>query len=100
MSYVDKVIQPGETVVQRATLHWVLYVSGLFLVVVGLGAAGSAYGMAAPVSDGSAHTLRLGLIEIGLVIVALGAVSLLKAFVRRWTTEIAVTSKRVIYKTG
>jgi uncharacterized membrane protein YdbT with pleckstrin-like domain len=100
MSYVDQVIQPGETVVHRAVLHWALYVPGLLLVVLGLVVIGVAYGMPAPVSESSAEALRLGLTGAGLLAVAIGALTLLKAFIRRWTTEIAVTSKRVIYKTG
>jgi uncharacterized membrane protein YdbT with pleckstrin-like domain len=70
------------------------------LVALGLVVIGTAYGMSAPVSESSAGALRFGLMGAGLIAVAIGALALLKAFIRRWTTEIAVTSKRVIYKTG
>jgi uncharacterized membrane protein YdbT with pleckstrin-like domain len=100
MSYVDRVIQPGETVMLHAKLHWVVYLSGLLLVVIGAVVTGFGYGMASSAAGGSAETLRLASIGAGLVILALGALALFKAFVRRWTTEIAVTSKRAIYKTG
>jgi uncharacterized membrane protein YdbT with pleckstrin-like domain len=100
MSYVDHVIQPGETVIQRAALHWVVYVSGAVLIGIGVVLSAFAYGMSVPAADGTATTLRLAMIGVGLVGVILGLLALIKAFVRRWTTEIAITSKRVIYKTG
>jgi uncharacterized membrane protein YdbT with pleckstrin-like domain len=37
---------------------------------------------------------------ISLLVLAAGLLSLLRAWFRRWTTEIAVTDRRVIYKRG
>ena len=34
MSYVDSVLQPGETVLRRGRLHWIVYVRGLLLLLL------------------------------------------------------------------
>lgn len=100
MSYVEHVIQPGETLLYRAPLHWIVYAPGVLLAAIGLAVLG--YGaVTGQDAAGSWHDL------LGLVLLAVGALgvlvaiaSLFGAFIRRHSTEIAVTSRRVIYKTG
>src|SRR5262249_12487625 len=41
-----------------------------------------------------------GVAIIGFILVLLGVLSLLRAAIARWTTEIAVTNRRVIFKHG
>ncbi|MGH6877943.1 MAG: PH domain-containing protein [Rhizomicrobium sp.] len=91
--YVDRVLQPGETVRFSGTLHWVIFLPAFVLLafaIVGLAAM--------------AITPRTGHGGIFFVIVliafVLGALHLLAAWIRRQTTEIAVTDRRVIYKVG
>lgn len=91
MSYVDKVLQPGETVKARVTFHWVIYLSGLIALAVG--AALAVAGQAAP-------RFVLGIDILALAPAAIGLVLILRAWFRQWGTEIAVTDHRVIYKTG
>jgi uncharacterized membrane protein YdbT with pleckstrin-like domain len=93
MSYIERVLQPGETVAYRAQLHWVLMAPGMALmaVAVGIGAAG--------LMQTSAH-LRLGPLSLAALAVALGGVQMLRAWVRRISTEIVVTDRRIIVKTG
>jgi uncharacterized membrane protein YdbT with pleckstrin-like domain len=96
MSYVTRVLQPGERVVHDAGLHWVIFTRAiiaaiicLVLVIAALSAAGS-----------QTQYLSLAL-WIAAAILALLALSAgLRAFIRRATTEFAVTDHRVIYKTG
>lgn len=100
MSYVDRVLQPGETVVYRAPLHWVMYVPGLALaavsiLVIAYGAA-SDHGQPASWQD----VVHLGIMAVGAFGLFVAALVLIGALIRRHATEIAVTSKRVIYKTG
>ena len=40
MSYLDKVLQPGETLIHRAKLSWTLYIPGLLMLVLALLAYG------------------------------------------------------------
>jgi uncharacterized membrane protein YdbT with pleckstrin-like domain len=94
MRYVRRVLQPGETVVYDTKLHWVIYMRAILLLVV------CVILFAAAVSTSNNPNLSLAL-EIAAAIFALLAFSAaLRAFVRRATTELAVTDHRVIYKTG
>ena len=94
MPYVRRVLQPGETVVYDTKLHWVIYIRAILLLVV------CVILVAASVATSDNQNLSLAL-EIAAAIFALLALSsALRAFVRRATTELAVTDHRVIYKTG
>ena len=94
MPYVRRVLQPGETVVYDTKLHWVIYIRAILLLVV------CVVLVAASVATSDNQNLSLAL-EIAAAIFALLALSsALRAFVRRATTELAVTDHRVIYKTG
>jgi uncharacterized membrane protein YdbT with pleckstrin-like domain len=94
MRYVRRVLQPGETVVYDTKLHSVIYTRAILLLVGCLILAGAA------VYTSNNQNLSLAL-EIAAAILALLALSAaFRAFVRRATTELAVTDHRVIYKTG
>ena len=94
MRYVRRVLQPGETVVYDTKLHWVIYIRAILLLVV------CVILVAASVATSDNQNLSLAL-QIAAAIFALLALSAaLRAFVRRATTELAVTDHRVIYKTG
>ncbi|MFL4978112.1 MAG: PH domain-containing protein [Xanthobacteraceae bacterium] len=94
MSYVKHVLQPGEEVRHAASLHWSLYLPGLLVCVLALIVA-----LLRP--DPSVHwvTNRTFVIAAWLLFAA-GLILLAQAWFRWWTTEIAVTNRRVIYKTG
>ena len=96
MNYVDRVIQPGEEVVYRAPLHWVLYLPGLILAIIAVVVL--AYGLTVDVQTQA--LLRETAFGVAVLSFLAALLLLAQAFVRRWTTEVAVTSKRVIYKTG
>jgi uncharacterized membrane protein YdbT with pleckstrin-like domain len=87
MKYIDEILQPGETVLFDGTIHWLVYVPGLLLLLVGAALFASA-GIFPPLVLGAA------------VVFFLSVVSLLRAWVQRFTTEIAVTNRRIIYKHG
>jgi uncharacterized membrane protein YdbT with pleckstrin-like domain len=94
MRYVRRVLQPGESIVYDTKLHWVIYIRAILLLVVCVILVGAA------VSTSDNQNLSLAL-EIAAAIFALLALSTaFRAFVRRATTELAVTDHRVIYKTG
>lgn len=91
MSYVDAVLQPGEKVVHRGHLHWVLYWQALALAIVAVVLL-----LVTPPQDGLRATLRIAAGVAG-VLAFLAAV---KAGYDQWITEVAVTDRRVIYKRG
>jgi uncharacterized membrane protein YdbT with pleckstrin-like domain len=96
MRYVRRVLQPGETVVYETQLHWLIYLRAILALIICVILAGAA------LSTASGQTQYLSLaMWIAAAIFALFALSAgLGAFVRRATTELAVTNHRVIYKTG
>lgn len=93
MSYAARVLQPGETIVYEARIHWIVYVGGIVLVI-----AATALAIAAVALHGD--TLRIGLMVAAALALVVGLVQMLRAWFTVAGTEITVTSRRVIYKTG
>ena len=83
MSYIDENLLPDEHVVCRAELHWIIFARAILVLVVGLVLV---------------FVPRIG--QAGLVVLLLGVVMLVPPFVAYRTTELGVTNKRVIVKTG
>jgi len=94
MRYVRRVLQPGETIVYSTKLHWIIYWRAILLLIVCVMLAGAAWYMA----DNKNLSLALGIAAV--IFALLGLSSALCIFIRRWTTELAVTDRRVIYKEG
>jgi uncharacterized membrane protein YdbT with pleckstrin-like domain len=93
MSYVRSVLQPGENVRYATDIHWIVYLPGLLLLI--LAAVVYWFGHR-PVAVGAAFIWD---VLAGVVLLA-AAVWLFIGWFRRWTTEIAVTDRRIIYKRG
>ena len=94
MRYVRRVLQPGETIVYSTKLHWIIYWRAILLLIVCIMLAGAAWYMA------DNKNLSLALAIAAVIFALLGLSSALCIFIRRWTTELAVTDRRVIYKEG
>jgi len=91
MSYLKSVLQPGEEIRHVSKVHWIIYLPGL----IALAAAAVAMIMALAAQD----TRYLWQILAALLAV-IGLAMVLSALFRQWTTEIAVTNRRIIYKRG
>ena len=94
MRYVRRVLQPGETIVYATRLHWVIYIHTILLLIACIILAGAAVST----SYNQSVSLALGIAAVIFLLLALSAG--LRAFIRRATTELAVTNHRVIYKSG
>ncbi len=81
MSYVEKVLQPGEEILARSRLHWFVYLSTLIYLVIALAAAVAT--MLLP-DDG----MRLPLIATA-IFALLALLAFFSAWIRRATTELA-----------
>ena len=94
MGYVDENLIAGEVVTYRGRLHWtgLLRPAALAAALMVLGLVGIVYGFR---SAGWSIFAT-----IGLIVMATGAVTLIKALIERRAAEFAVTNKRVILKTG
>jgi uncharacterized membrane protein YdbT with pleckstrin-like domain len=90
--YVRKVLQPGETIVYSTNLHWIIYRWAIFLIIICIITAVSAWYTA----DNPNLSLALAIAAIILGLLALS--SAFGKFIKRWTTELAITDRRVIYK--
>jgi hypothetical protein len=91
MSYVEKVLQPGEELRYQASIHWITYAHGVaWLLTAGIVRA------VMPAS------WRGGLImdAVTILLVGGGVFFLARAWFNWWITEIAVTNRRVIHKRG
>jgi uncharacterized membrane protein YdbT with pleckstrin-like domain len=98
MSYVERNLMPGETVVYRTRLHWVVIFWPIVLSIL-FGVAGIvllARTMAGPRDDSSRTPMLVG----GAILLVVALVSLIVALVKRNATEMAVTDRRVIVKIG
>ena len=91
-SYVKSVLQPGEVVRHSADLHWILYARGAFCVI-----AAWVIFLLLPAQPGFVHW---SLVVVSAILFAIGLGLLAQNWYRWWTTEIAVTDRRIIYKTG
>ena len=93
MGYAERVLQPGEAVAYRAHLHWVLMAPGMALAIASLGLS-----IAALVQAN--RDLRLGALVVAGLVCVVGCAQILRAWMRRLSTEIIVTDRRIIVKTG
>jgi uncharacterized membrane protein YdbT with pleckstrin-like domain len=90
MSYVQRVLQPGEQVRRISSIHWIVYWPGIAAALLAV----VAYWL-------SETRLLPGIWRYTAYALALVAVVLLfKQWLELWVTEIAVTDRRVIYKKG
>jgi uncharacterized membrane protein YdbT with pleckstrin-like domain len=89
--YTDSTLQKGEEVVQVGRLHWVIYMRAILYASLALVVMAVSY-----------FALDLGRLSIafGSPFAAMAVRHAIHAWWLQFTTEIAVTNKRVIYKTG
>ena len=90
MTYVQRVLQPGEHVRHISSIHWIVYWPGVAAVLLAV----VAYGL-------SDTRLLPGFWRYTAYALALvGIVLLIQQWLLWWITEIAATNRRVIYKKG
>ena len=93
MGYAEKVLQPGETIAYRARLHWIIYFVGMVLILAAIACAVAAVVL-------KVESIRLGLMLAAVIALFLGLFQMIRAWLVAVNTEIIVTSRRIIYKTG
>ncbi len=96
MSYVTRVLQPGERIIHEAGLHWVIFTRAIIGAIICIILVVSAMYTAGNQTQYLSLALWIAAAILALLALSAGLV----AFVRRATTEFAVTDHRVIYKTG
>jgi uncharacterized membrane protein YdbT with pleckstrin-like domain len=81
MGYIEANLLPEETVVHKATLHWMIFGKAMLVVILGI-------------------VLLAVEPTIGALVDAVGLVMALPALIAYKTSEFGVTTKRVIVKVG
>lgn len=99
-SYVDSILLPGENLEYAGQLHWIIFVPGLLCSVGGAFLCLSPQTLNHILGIALDTGIRSYLLVIGVGTVLGGVLMLMKAYVRLISTELAVTNRRVIAKTG
>ena len=87
MSYIDKDLLDGETILYRGKLHWFIFVPAFLWMI-------AAAVLFAVLKHYNFYPVLSGVVGLYAFVV------LINAFIVRISTELAVTNKRVIYKEG
>jgi uncharacterized membrane protein YdbT with pleckstrin-like domain len=92
MSYVEKNLLPGESIVYRAYLHWIIYLPAalVILVAVLLAVAGSK----------STPDVTSAFYVAAIIFCIIGLLMFLARWITHKTSEFAVTNKRILVKVG
>ena len=93
MKYVEQVLQPGEKIIYATSLHWLVYLRAIILVIIAVATLLASRAVPEP-------GLALALQALAALFGLWALLSGLNAVIRRSTTELAVTDRRVIFKTG
>ena len=80
-NYVEQNLTPGEHVIYKGQVHWVVYLAPVLLISFGI------------------PWLAIGG-RNALAIVAVGVIVGAAAYIRQVTSEFVITNNRVIFKTG
>jgi uncharacterized membrane protein YdbT with pleckstrin-like domain len=90
MDYVERILQPGEQVRHISSIHWIVYWPGVAVALL------------AVVAYWFSETRYLtGFWRYtGYALALVAVILLVQQWFQWWITEIAVTNRRVIYKTG
>lgn len=100
MSYVDRNLVPGETVIYETRLHWIVMLGHLVVGCLLLEVPGVLL-LAYAFTQTGADSTDLRLMEAGgVALLVCGVVVVLIGMARRNATEMAVTNHRVVIKTG
>ena len=83
MTYVDDNLISGETVIKSARIHGFIFVKGIVLLMIAIPLAVNPYWM-----------------YLGVFLLVIAFLNLLDATIKKFTTELALTNKRIIAKFG
>lgn len=91
MGYVKDNLLEDEKVVYMAPIHWIIFLPSISLIFLGVAIGGLMNYLKPESSD---------LMFIAIPFILGGLMSFLNALIFKYSTELAVTSKRVISKSG
>ena len=92
MKYLLRVLQPGETVVHESRLHPLIFLPALLLLALAIALLVGSMQFTGDV--------KIGFEAAAAIFAVFAIASWARAAIRRATTELAITDRRVIYKAG
>jgi uncharacterized membrane protein YdbT with pleckstrin-like domain len=92
MNYVKRVLQPGENVIHMTRLHPIIFLPAIVWLVAALVLLIAALSLSGD--------LRIGGEALAVFCAVFALASAIPALIRCVSTELAVTDRRVIYKSG
>jgi uncharacterized membrane protein YdbT with pleckstrin-like domain len=98
VGYIEKNLVPGEQIIYKTGYHWIVMLGALMVSLV-LDAGGIFsiyYGVSTKKDTNSFNAYMIA----GIAVLVLSAIILLQGIIRKNSTEVAVTNKRVLIKTG
>lgn len=94
MSYVQTILQPNEQLLFETRVHWLIYLPGALLLIAAAVIAAVGHFVA------GGGTPSLAAYAAAALLLLLALLALAAEWIRRQSTEIAVTDRRVIFKRG
>lgn len=93
MSYVNKTLQPGETVIYQTRLHWIVFLPSFFVFIAGL--------VAVIFSGHAGEEMPIRLTAtVGYALMIFSLLLAIKMWILYISTEMAITNRRIITKVG
>jgi len=89
MGYIANNLINNETIIYKANVHWAIYIFPLVALAIGI----------ASIAAGASHS-NGAVVIAGFFVSAIGVWKLIAAWIFKFSTELAVTSRRVIAKFG
>jgi uncharacterized membrane protein YdbT with pleckstrin-like domain len=94
LSYIERTLVPGESMLQTGRLHWIVYARAVTVALISL-----PFLLALSIANRQSPGFLF--LELAAFLIFLIAVySAIKAFIRKHSTEIAVTTRRFLVKRG
>ena len=106
MSYVEKNLVPGEILLYQTRHHWIVLIGPLVIaLLLGLPALWLLFEAVAKRPEMNEYVARVpggaqGLVILGVILVVIALANLAWGMAKRNATEMAVTNRRVLIKTG
>jgi len=98
VGYIEQNLVPGETVLYRTRLHWIVLVRPLIVGVV-LASMGLAFVVGGYEASGKDRSYG-GMMFLGSLFIIGAGFSIGAGLIRKNSTEVAVSNRRVLIKTG
>lgn len=98
MSYIQKILQPNERILYRASIHWVVYLRSAIFLVLGCAVIAAWFMYQQQLVD--QPFLSGSIIGVALLLFVVSGYAFLMALIERHSTELVITNLRVVAKIG